>query len=234
MIDYTSIKAFWEARSRRAAESPESLVNFEEDSTRLREKVAGETRAIMPLLELGPEMKILDMGAGYGQWALRFAPLVGSVTAVDYQQSFLDRGREAAEKAQQHNIEFIQSPVEAYLPDKTFERIFFSGIFVHLTDDLIRRTLANVLPALSEDGLVVLREPTSILQDSYILDHIYSKALDCEYSALYRTASQLKKLLADFDFSCLKEGQIFPEGSSQNKFPETRLRYYTFGKRETR
>ncbi|WP_165078480.1 MULTISPECIES: class I SAM-dependent methyltransferase [unclassified Desulfovibrio] len=234
MIDYTSIRAFWESRSRRATERPESLVNFEEDGLRLREKVAGETRAVMPLLELGPGVRILDMGAGYGQWALRFAPSARSVTAVDYQQNFLERGRESAEKAHLHNIEFVQSPVEAYIPDNTFDRIFFSGIFVHLADDLIRRMLANVLPALHVDGLVILREPTSILQDSYMLDRIYSKALDCEYSALYRTASQFKTLFADFGLSCRKEGQIFPEGSSQNKFPETRLRYYTFGKREER
>lgn len=234
MIDYTSIKSFWEARSKRATDNPESLVNFEEDSARLQEKIAGETGAIMPLLALGPQMDVLDMGAGYGQWALRFAPLVHGVTAVDYQQNFLDRGREAAQKAGITNIDFVRSPVEAYIPDKSFDRIFFSGIFVHLTDELIRRTLAHVLPALREDGLVVLREPTSILAESYMLDRIYSKALNCDYSALYRTAGQIAALFAEQGFRCLSEGQVFPEGSAQNKFPETRLRFYTFAREEGR
>lgn len=233
MIDLTGMKAFWDARSKRNTESPESLIIFEEDSARLKEKIEDETRVIMPLFALEPEMKVLDMAAGVGRWALRFAPLVQSVTAVDFQQNFLDLGREAAEKAHQNNIEFIQSPVEAYIPDKTYDRIFFSGIFVHLTDELVRRTLANVLPALHENGLVILREPTSILQESYILDRVYSKALDCTYSALYRTSSQFKSLLADFGLTCLNEGNVFPEGCSQNKFPETRLRYYSFGKQQT-
>lgn len=228
MIDYDNIKTFWESRSRCSTKHPESMVNFEDDTVLLREKIKGETDAIMPLFMFAPHMDVLDMGAGWGQWALRFAPLVSSVTAVDYQQNFLDQGRKAAQESGLNNIEFYCCPVEEYKPSKKFHRIFFSGIFVHLSDEHIKRTLGNVLPFLFPKGLVILREPTSILNENYQLDHIYSEALRCNYSALYRTADELKRLWSQFGFFCCKEGQIFPEGSIQNKFSETRLCYYVF------
>lgn len=233
MIDYDSIKAFWESRSRRSTTQPESMINFEEDAVRLREKIAGETGAIMPLFRFESHMDILDMGAGYGQWALRFASLVRSVTAVDYQQNFLDLGRKAAKEQGLNNIEFCCSPVEEYIPNRKFHRIFFSGIFVYLTDEHIKRILDNVLPFLCPEGLAILREPTSILNTSYQLDRKYSEALQCDYSVLYRTAEEFKRLWADFGFFCGKEGQVFPEGSTQNKFSETGLRYYVFAKKDS-
>lgn len=231
MIDYDSIKAFWESRSRCSTKHPESMVNFEEDTLRLYEKIKGETDAIMPLFMFAPHMDVLDMGAGWGQWALRFAPLVQSVTAVDYQQNFLERGRKAAKESGLNNIEFCCSPVEEYKPGRKFHRIFFSGIFVHLSDALLKRTLGNVLPFLLSEGLVILREPTSILNKNYQLNHKYSEALHCDYSALYRTSDEFKRLWDEFGFFCCKEGQVFLEGSTLNKFPETRLRWYVFAQK---
>lgn len=46
--------------------------------------------------------------------------------------------------------------------------------------------------------------------------------------AIYRTPAEFKSIMAKAGLRCLQDGQIFPEGSIHNKFPETRLWSYVF------
>lgn len=228
MIDQDSIKSFWNARGRIQNMAPESLVNFEEDEARLRDKTELETKAVMPLMALGPDCDVLDLGAGTGQWTLRFAPFARHVCAVDYEKSFLDLAARHCVGTALDNVDFIQSPVEEFIPSGQFHRVFFSGVLMYLNDEAVNNTLANIRSYMHASGRVVLREPASILGSRHEIDKKYSQALKCDYSAIYRTPAEFKSIMAKAGLRCLQDGQIFPEGSIHNKFPETRLWSYVF------
>lgn len=228
MIDQESIKSFWQARGRIQDMAPESLSNFEEDEGRLRNKIELETKAVMPLMELCPDCDVLDMGAGTGQWTLRFAPLARHVCAVDYEKNFLDLAVRRGAAMGLDNVEYIQSPVEEFIPPGKFHRVFFSGVLMYLNDKSVNKTLAHIRPCLHDSARVVLREPASILGRRHEIDKKYSQALKCDYSAIYRTPAEFKSIMAKAGLRCLQDGQIFSEGSMHNKFPETRLWAYVF------
>lgn len=222
-IDYFSVREFWSNRSRQDLAAPESLVNFESDAERLSERIRLETAAIMPRMALESHMDVLDLGAGVGQWALRFAPLARSVTAVDYQEGLLERGKKAAADRGLTNIRFIRSAVENFASRQRFQRVFLSGILAYLNDDLAQRTAATAAALLASGGRVVLREPCSILERRYVIDRRWSPALGCDYSAVYRTDAEITALFSAHGLICRDSATVFPEGHALNKFPETRL-----------
>lgn len=232
-IDYASVQEFWHRRSHAQAAAPESLVNFESDPARLEERIALETAAIMPRMALdaepdGCQPDVLDLGAGVGQWALRFAPLARSVTAVDYQEGLLERGRQAAAQQGLTNIRFIHSAVEDFAPEQRFARVFLSGILAYLNDELAQKTVATAAALLTPRGRVVLREPCSVLAARHVLSNRYSPALGCEYSAIYRTDAEITALFSAHGLRCADRAAVFPEGHALNKFPETRLHCFVF------
>lgn len=222
-IDYSSVREFWSNRSRQNVAATESLVNFESDEERLQERIRLETAAIMPRMALDRSVDVLDLGAGVGQWALRFAPLARSVTAVDYQEGLLERGRKTAADKGLTNIRFILSPVENFVSQQCFQRVFLSGILAYLNDDMAQRTAAAAAALLAPGGRIVLREPCSVLERRYVINKRYSPALGCDYSAVYRTDAEIMELFAAHGLRCRDSAAVFPEGHALNKFPETRL-----------
>ncbi len=75
---------------------------------------------------------------------------------------------------------------------------------------------------------MLVRDAVSVLPGRHVLLNRYSDSLHANYSALYRTAGEIQALFAAAGFTCHESGQIFPEGSALNKFPETRLKYFLF------
>lgn len=230
MIDYQHVREFWRKRADLETVRPESLVNFVTDEAALAEKIRIESDVILAALALTPDMRVLDAGAGTGQWALRMAPLAKNVTAVDYEEKLLARGRLEAQRTGSDNIEFVCAAIESYEPAGIFQRIFFSGILMYLEDALVASLLPRLYAHLAPNGAVVLREPTSILSARHVISQKYSPALDAAYSAIYRTGAEFCHIFARAGFKLRETRQIFAEGSSHNKFPETRLCLHVFVK----
>lgn len=229
MIDPNKVKSFWEGRSEKWGKLPfESIANLEEKEELLAMKLALEQEKIMPLLPLKSHMTVLDLGAGVGQWTFRFAPLVKHVTAVEYMDSFAEIGRVEAKKRGLTNVEFIHSAAENYTSEAAFDVVFISGLFVYLNPDQAQ-TLMDHLPRLvKKDGILLLRDGTSILDKAYTINNRYSDILSEQYSALYRTRDEYIQLFHQSGFHLIQDDQVFDEGCPLNKFAETRLRYYLF------
>lgn len=229
MIDAEKVKSFWEGRGEKWGKMPfESIANLEEKEELLAMKIALEQQKIMPLLPLTQEKRVLDLGAGVGQWTFRFAPLAKEVVAVEYTDSFADIGRKEAEKRGLTNVKFVQCSAENYQADEPFDVVFISGLFVYLNPEQAQ-TLMNHLPSLVKpNGLIMLRDGTSILEKSYTINNRYSTILSESYSALYRTRDEYVTLFQQAGFQLKQDGQVFDEDCPLNKFPETRLRYYLF------
>ena len=74
-IDKSKIKGFWENQANKLDKTNESVSNLEEDEGLLKLKVELEKKKVMPILEghLTKNSRVLDLGAGTGQWAFRFS-----------------------------------------------------------------------------------------------------------------------------------------------------------------
>lgn len=231
MIDSEKIKLFWETRSKKWGKLPfESIANLEDNPQLLQLKIRLEQDKILPLLSLNSESQVLDLGAGVGQWSFRFSNIAQHVTAVEYMNSFTKIASEEAIKRGVKNIKFINSAAESFISDQTFDVIFISGLYVFLNPDQAKKLMDNLPKFLKNNGKLLLRDGTSILDTSYQINNRYSTILNEYYSAFYRTRSEYLKLF-EKDFHLIQDGQMFEDGSPLNKFPETRLWYYLFNKK---
>lgn len=231
MIDANKIKRFWDERGRRYGDRPsEDQANLEPDPNLLDLKVRLEKEAILPRLPLAGNADVLDLGAGYGQWAFRFAPLVRSVTAVEYSEPMLDSGRAEASRRGIDNVAFVRCAAESYAPRRQFDLVFISGLFMYLNDKQAEAVADMAAAAVNPGGKLFLRESASMLQERYMIEERYSKAADALYSALYRLPEEFTRMFASRGLDLLEEGNLFADGCPLNKWRETRLRFYLFGR----
>ena len=229
MIDSSKVKRFWEARGRKYGEvAYESIANLEEDQDLLDLKIRLEKECVIPRIPTGPDVEILDLGAGVGQWAFRFAGKVKRVLAVEYSEPLVKIARREAASRGFNNVQFVLSAAEEFDTHDQFDVIMINGLFVYLIDAQADQLVGKLPRLLKPTGTLLLRDGTSILDDQYELVDKYSEILNECYSATYRTRSQYVQLFTEAGFHLVEDGQVFEEGCPLNKFPETRLRFYVF------
>lgn len=229
MIDEQKIRAFWVARSEKYGRVPfESIVNLEEDPDLLALKLRLEQERVMPRLRLDPSMTVLDLGAGVGLWAFRFAPLVEKVTAVEYTPELAAIGRDEAGRRGLGNVEFVVSAVEDYAAPAPCDMVFISGLFVGMTDIQAQKLRPRLRSFVSDGGMLFLIDTASIMQDRYYIENRWSTAIQMNYSAMYRTREEYVSFFHDAGFHLEEDGDMFDDGCVLNKYAETRHRFYVF------
>lgn len=85
------------------------------------------SEAIFPTLPVREGDRVLDVGSGFGDTALKLARIVGpngAVVGVDCCDVFLDYARKDAKAAGLDNITFLRGDAEIALPDAQFDFVF--------------------------------------------------------------------------------------------------------------
>ena len=101
---------------------------------------------------------VLDFGCGPGFYTIPFAKIAREVIAVDIQPKMLEKVARYAEK-NRVKIKSLQSDGQLIpLPDNSFDLVFLSGVYHHLTDK--RRVLTELTRLLKSGGRIVIRERT--------------------------------------------------------------------------
>lgn len=226
MIDRNDIKNFWEQRGKKFSAPTEEMANLESSPELLQLKVEQEKNIVLPRLNLKPGIDVLDVGAGYGQWSMRFAPYVRSVTAVEYADSMLQAGLKEAKNRKLNNIKFVSSPAEDFTPDAQYQLVFISGLFLYLDDSQAEKVANMVKKALAPNGIFFLREAISLLDYPYLIENRWSNAMESNYSAIYRLPNDFMRLFNNLRL--VEKGPFFQEGSPLNKWKETRLFFFLF------
>ena len=228
MIDARKIKAFWESRAATYEALPfESVANLEQDPENLRLKIEAETAKVFGWLPALQGRSVLYLGAGVGQWALRFAERGAQrVLAVEYAAPLAEIGRKEAAARGASAVEFFIAPAEEFSSAERFDVVFISGLFVYLTDEQAERLIGN-LRDYARGALVMVRDGTAVGQ-RYEIDDRHSDHLGVPYSATYRTREQYRSLLERAGLRLVRDENMFPEGHPLNKYPETRLRLFLF------
>src|ERR1700759_5175019 len=132
-IDQAKVKAFWDSRAKKLRSVKfESIANLEEDPANLELKIRLETEKVFNYLGSLTGRTVVDLGAGVGQWSLRFLERgAAHVTAVEYSEDLAKIGREECGQRGMHNVDFVVSPAEHFSSDSTFDVVFVSGLFVY-------------------------------------------------------------------------------------------------------
>jgi len=81
----------------------------------------------LPMLDVAPGARVLDVGCGWGDTAIQLARRVGSdgeVWALDCCGAFLEKGRRDAAEAGLENIRFVEADVETYPFGTRFDLCF--------------------------------------------------------------------------------------------------------------
>lgn len=231
MIDADKVKRFWEGRAATYEKVAfESVANLEQDAENLKRKIDEETAKVFSWLPDLTDASILDLGAGVGQWSFRFADRGASrVLAVEYAEGLAEIGRDEAERRGAPQVEFIASPAEKFQTEERFDLVFISGLFVYLTDAQAEQLLANLGRFVVPGGTLMLRDGTGIA-GRHEIDDQHSEHLGVRYSATYRTRDQLISMMESCGLKLLRDENVFPEGHSLNKYPDTRLRIFLFRK----
>jgi len=226
-IDSDKVKSFWMRRGKKTKDIDPSITNFEDNKDLKILKNNLEENKIFDYLELKKDYRVLDLGCGWGNWAFKFADKVKEIYAVDFCSDLIKAGKKECEKRKVNNINFFVSSVQDFKTDQKFDIIFLSGIVQYINDFEFEKLLDNISNISKNGTKIVLREPTGII-GRYEVNNKYSEALKDYYSATYRTREEFIDAFEKKGFKLIKDDDMYPEGSPLNKWPETRLRIYSF------
>lgn len=230
-IDYSKTRAFFDSREEKYNEEHPYVTTMYQDAHPhlTDERNRAEVEKILPLLELGPTSRILDLGCGIGRWADAIQCSVEGYLGVDFSKGFI-------EIAQKRNLksafEFVQMSVcdfgEYFRAHglQPFNRLIAAGILIYLNDSDVKALFRLFPEILGPDAIVYMREPVGI-QERLTLKDFFSEELNHDYHTIYRMAEEYRSMLEEAapDFEVLQAGFLFDHPLLNNR-RETSQYYY--------
>jgi SAM-dependent methyltransferase len=142
-----------------------------------------EERTLLSLVELRPDMTVLELGCGTGRWAVTMAPKVRRFIGVDISGSMLERARTRADGLGLTNVEWREASVlDAPLTER-YDLIYLSGVSQYVHDADLGALITRLFAHLTAEGVVVDRSTVYHLQRDVVRTS--------EYFCIYRTAEEL-------------------------------------------
>lgn len=229
MVDRDKIRHFWDARAKHYGHMPfESIANLEQDEENLTLKLGHETTKVFDWLGDIAGKSVLDLGAGVGQWAFRFAERgAAQVTAVEYSPELAAIGRVECERRDVDNITFVVSPAEAFQADRAYDLVFCSGLCVYLDDEQFNQLVRQLPQWVAPGGRLLVRDGIG-REERHEINDRFSEHLQSYYSATYRTRKTFLEKIGSGALRPIRDEDMFPEGHPLNKYPETRLHLFLF------
>ena len=115
------------------------------------------SEAIFPTLRVRPGDKVVDVGCGFGDTAIKLAKIVGpsgSVLAMDCCDGFLEFGRQDAKAAGVNNITFLEEDVQTY-PFEPIHDFCFSRFGTQFFENPVAG-LRNMRKSLKPGGIMTM------------------------------------------------------------------------------
>ncbi|MDQ2682275.1 MAG: class I SAM-dependent methyltransferase, partial [Chloroflexota bacterium] len=107
------------------------------------------TQELLERAGLEPGMRVLDLGTGAGDVALRVSRIVGpsgAVVGIDREESAIGFARQRAANAGVENVTFVASDLDSFVADEPFDAIVGRMVLSFLPDPAV--TLRRLLRAL--------------------------------------------------------------------------------------
>lgn len=210
-----AIKEFFDRHSQKMLAHRYSMVLFQDDNPELalsRDKE--EKERLLPLLNIGSNSRILDIGCGVGRWADAVAPLCKEYVGIDFSEELL----RVADSLNFANTIFLKGAfqnlldvLEDYDIHSSFDCILINGVCMYINDDELNNCLSQAYSVLKPSGVILQKESIGIA-DRLTLRDFYSAELSNNYNAIYRTAADYEQaFVASYpDHDILQFGELFP------------------------
>ena len=218
---------FWSKYSSRKDLSGHSLMNLETDSERSLLKFKEEKRHLSKVLDLSQFKNLLDLGGGIGIWSDYFLNSGLKVSLVEKELNFIEV---AKSNIKSKNINFFHCDINDFdFKKNTYDVIFLSGVSIYLDDDNFNQLLSKIHYSLKPEGVFIHRDAYSLQKRLTI--NKYSKELDLNYFALYRTLDEYFEMILEINnFKLFYSEDMYIYFTELNKRKETKLRFNIFKK----
>lgn len=203
-IDDESLKQFYRKRAKEKSsiniDAPVVLVG-DQDIDKIEEWTRFEVEFRLPLLQLDQTCRVLEIGCGTGRISKFITPHSDVYVGVDYVEEFIKLIETRKDIIRNKSTYFKHASImqlineEVSLPNKgTFNRIIISGgVLMYINDDEVGQLLSKINDWVSDECIIYFSEPIALKQ-RLTLNKFYSNDLKSEYSAIYRTEDEYKKL----------------------------------------
>lgn len=223
---------FWENQSLNEKSFIHSISNLSYDKNFSKEKSLIEKKRIENLLKLNNKFynSCIEIGAGTCQWTFILSKISKSILVTDTSKGMLQLGRSHLfDNYPELNVKFFIGDIcqEIEPPNAPYDLIFISGLILYLNNKQFCQLLKFIYKNSSKNATLILREPVGINKE-YILDNIYSKELETNYSAIYRTEEKIINSFKLKNFTLITNDWLHPDNSKFNKWKETRLKLISF------
>jgi SAM-dependent methyltransferase len=223
-LDPNRVRDFFEQRARKYNDdAPYSSVLYQDNRPEIAiERDLFEKTLIKPLLNVGPESRVLDIGCGIGRWAEVLAGTVDSYTGLDVSPGLV---KIAKKRLSRPNVEFVIASAEEIRRSDVakrgpFDLVVMSGIMIYLNDDALNACLKDLATLVVAGGQIYMREPLAVA-DRLTLSEFWSNELNQHYSAIYRSAIELEGLFANSlypaGFEPIKFRPLYTDGQLNNR-----------------
>jgi len=230
-IDYNNTKAFFNRRANKYnAINPYSVTMYQDNDPELvNRRNSVETQKLIKLLNIDRNSKVLDLACGIGRWADAIGERVEKYIGIDFSEDLI---KIAQKRNKNPNVSFVVGSVTELdsLVDinSTFNIILFIGAMMYLNDEDAIKTLEQVEKRCDSKARICIREPIGI-ESRLTLKDFYSKELDDNYNAIYRTRDELIQLMVPSllhkRFTVEEEDFLFDESRLNNR-KETSQYYF--------
>ena len=235
-LDYAAVEAFFDARSKKIAETGPLSVTMYQTEDVARSRDAHEKAKVAPFLELTPSMRALDIGCGTGRWGVYLSQHIRSYLGIDFCPPYIEAGNDTFRTMDLDPSRFhfqvlraTEVAAERLEQSPPFDLIIIAGVLAFLNDDDADR-LFEKLPSLAAPGArIYLREPMATDKRLTLLS-FPSEQLNQDYSAVYRTHDEMLALMSPLVAAGAEltvSLDLFSEDSSSaSSKPETAQRIY--------
>lgn len=217
-IDTKMVQDFYNKRA--AASTPGNVGTVllgNPDPQFLNQRNAYDRDYVLPMLDIGPETRVLDIGCGIGRWADFILPNCGFYCGIDFSPEMVRITKQVCQSRGGHSALYCMPAAEAVNQTADFYgglfgAVILSGVFTYVNDSDVQQILRLLPNLLAEHCVVYLAEPVG-LQERLTLNNFPSEALQTTYSAIYRTTKEYMELCApllDTGFSVMKH-ELLPK-----------------------
>ncbi len=147
-------------------------------------------------------IKILDIGCGVGRWADIYRGKEGcEYVGVDFSEEMIRIAKEEYEGESHFSFyvgrfQDLSEILKKNGCDGEYDLVIITGVFMYINDSDVPCCISQLIPFVKEGGVIYINNPVC-LQSRLTLKDFYSKELQSQYSAIYRTIEEWEEINGD-------------------------------------
>ncbi|MDR2488587.1 MAG: class I SAM-dependent methyltransferase [Desulfovibrio sp.] len=230
-IDPCRVNTFFEQRACGDNPLASVMVRPASDDGIAEKRNANEAALVRALLGGRGLLRVLDLGCGAGRWVANLEGRILSYAGVDFTEQYIRAAGNAY--ADRKEVTFHHRPVTDLpraVAERRYDLVIVNGLCVYLNDEDVEIVLDYAGALLAEGGLLYFRESVATIGERLTLKEFFSRELQTEYNAVYRTPEEYELMFADKlpAFSTLSSGYLLDE--STGAYKETNQKHWLLEK----